>query len=597
MSRRKKFCCLARCLSVGLLTVSLRAAVASEDFLLKTALDSQATAVERIRAFTDLRAVAGERSIPALVALLDDPTWAFCARSALEVMPGETADQALLVALRSASDDMRRLGLMNSLGARRVDNAVPDIAKFLASTNSNLIAGALDALGRIGSVRAADAAAAYQPVEALRASWGDSLLRMAEALRSSDPGKSGELYHAVKAKGAPPQAAAATIALAHLSEQPAVMIVDALKADESTLRVAALAVIRSGEFGPPLIQAVARVFPSLPADIQVQVLSVLYDRGDRAAAAIARGALGATDSAVRSAAAKLLSVVGDAADAPALMSMMTGAEEPAVSARLALARIPGGETTALLITAFHGGGEARAAALEVLVSRGYRPLLDDLLRPEIYADAALGRFAANAVLTLGTGADLERVLALHRTLPSSDRGPLETALRRLASKTSTPDEAAARIFSAAEKLPLAERSPLLVMLAGISGDLAFKSLSGMLASDSADTRKAALRALANWRDIRPGNTLLAIARKDPDPQVRAVAVQSATTVFSKSALGGAAAPKPELVPPALDGLRQTWKVAEDPAAKNAIISALRGLKEPKAVAAADELERAVKQRK
>jgi hypothetical protein len=294
---------------------------------------------------------------------------------------------------------------------------------------------------------------------------------------------------------------------------------------------------------------------------------------------------------VRAAAAKLLSVVGEPADAPALLGMVVGAGEPAIAARLALARIGGADTTALLLKAFHQGGEVRVAALEVLVSRGHRTLLSDLLQPEVFADESFRTVAANAIQTLGTEADVERVLDLHRKLPVGQRGPLETALRRLAGKHPAPDAAAALVFAAAEKLPVAERGPLYVTLAAIGGDAALTSLSGMLKSESVEHRKAALRALGNWRDVRPASSLLVVARDDADAGARALAVRSATTLFTKSAFGENNAPVPKQVSAAIDGLRKTWTAAEQPAEKNGVVAALRTLKDPKAVAAAEELDK------
>jgi HEAT repeat protein len=296
---------------------------------------------------------------------------------------------------------------------------------------------------------------------------------------------------------------------------------------------------------------------------------------------------------VSAAGAKLLSAIGEPSDAPALLRLMVGPEEPALSARLALMRIPGPETTALLLEAFHGkDAEARVAALEVLVGRGHRALLSELLKPELFADEAFRPLAANAVLTLGTGDDLGRVLEFHRTLPLAQRGPLEAALRRIAAKHPSADAAATTVLAAAAQLPLGEAAPLYTILAGIGGDAALAAFSGMLNSSSADQRNAALRALGSWRDTAPTALLLDIASHDADPGVRTLAVRSATTLFTKSAFGGNNAPVPALVPRAIEGLRKTWAAAQ-PAEKSAVISALRSLKDPRAVAAAEELEKSV----
>jgi HEAT repeat protein len=573
------------------LFVLLHAMAATESALLETALDPQAGVVERTRAFTDLRAVATDASVDRLAALLGDRRWSYAARSVLEVMPGPKADRALLAALESPSDPALAAGLVNSLGRRRSESAIPIIAPLMASSEPALADAAVNALGNIGSARAADALTGFQPAAAVRAVWADAVLRAAEALRSSDRARSTDLYRIVVKSGSPAQSAVAAIALARASEDPLPMITTGLKSPDAAQRRAVLASIRAGEFGPGLIEAVAQIFPALSTDVQVQVLSVLQDRGDREAAPLARAALAGSDITVRAAAARLLSVVGDGSDVPALIRLMTGSEEPAPSARLALTRVPGNEAAMLLLERYRGDSGDRAAALEVLVSRGYRALLPELLRPENFTDGAFGRSVANAIVTLGAAGDLERVLSLYCTVRPNDRAMLEPAVRRIAAKDPSADVAATHVIAAIGKLPIAERGSLIAVLAGIGGDRAFAFVAGMLESGSAETRRAALRTFGSWRDSRPSSTMFATARNDPDATVRSVALQSATALFRRSAMdpdGPAAATRRSA---AIAGLRQIWELAEQPEARNAVVVALRGLKDPKAIAVAEELEK------
>lgn len=559
---------------------------------MKIAADSNAGAVERMRAFTELRAVATEQTIPALAALLPDPIWSYPARSVLEIMPEPAAERALLRALESERELRIRVGLVNSLGNRRSAAAVPAVAKLLSSSERTLTDAAIDALGNIATVEAGTALAAFDPPQALRPAWADALLRVAQALRGSNPAKSLEFSRRVQARASPPQAAAAALIAAHVAPNSTEDVVAGLASPERAAREAALASIRAGEFGSVLTAAVARRFSGLPRDVQVQVLSVLYDRADRASAPLARTALTAQDVEVRTAAAKLLSVVGDSSDAAALMRMMSGTEGPAVAARLALARLPGEDISPRLLEAFRRGGADRIEALEVLVTRGYRPVFADLLQPALYADDALARAAANGILALARATDLPAVLKLHGELAPAQRGSLEGALRRVATRNASPDVAAAQVAAAAQKLPAGEAEPLYVVLTAIGGDAAFRALTDLLHAPVVETRKAAARAFANWRERRAGPALLVAAKQEADPSVRTLAVESAVAVYARNALGPNGRPRPEAVPAAVDGLRQAWSVADQRGAKNAVLTALRGLKDPVATAAATELERA-----
>jgi HEAT repeat protein len=566
-------------------------AVRSEAAWLSVALEQGADANVRSRAFAELRAVASESSVPRLAPLLNDPAWSFAARSVLEVMPGESADAALLQALESVTDASLRAGFINSLGHRRTTGAVPQIAKFLAG-EASVARAAANALGDIGSIAAGEALVAHDPGAEMREAWADALLRVAELQRASAPVKAVHWYRAVGSKADAPQRAAAAIGLARLSDDAAAGVAGALKSDLPDMQSAALAVIRSGELGPVLTTAVAQAFATLAPDLQVQVLSALYDRADPAALAVARRALASKQTPVVTAAAKLLSVIGGAAEVPALLGLCVGPDEPGPAARLALARIPGEEITNLLLGQLRGSNVAqRAAALDVLVARGHRPLVSELLRAELYRDAALGRSATNALAVLGRGEDLSRVLELHHHLPAERRSLLEPAVRRLAEKHSAPSEAAAMIVASAGTLPLEEAAPLFITLAGIGGDAALSILSKLAKSPTPEKRMIAVRALGNWRDARAAPTLLSVVREDADAAVRQQAVQSAIAVFRKSVLGPEGGVAAGLVPAAVTGLKQTWEAAQRAEDKNAVVGALKALKDPRAVGAAEELEK------
>ncbi len=583
-------------LTLGLvLSVPLHAAVAAEDILLKTALDARAGSVERARAFADLRAVATEKSISALAALLNDRAWSHPARSVLEALPGPAADRALLQALDAVSDETLRAGVVNSLGHRRCTEAAAPIAKLLGAGSSVMTEAALNALGEIASSRALEALLAYQPTAASTTSWADALVRAADSLQRRDRSNAFKAYQLVVSRGPDAQVVAATVGLAHLAEDPVWSVVDALSSKRRPRQLAALALLRAGEFGPALTEAVGRSFGTLAPPLQMQVLSVLQDRGDRAAVSTARTGIRSSDTTVRAAAAKLLAVFGEESDAAGLVPMMTGEDDLAAAARLALSRLPGDHPTRLLLDAFHGTGAVRAAALEVLVARGYRALVPELVRPELYADEDFSGPAANALATLGTGRDFRAALELYRQFPPARRPLLDAALRRLATKDSDAATATAAVVAALEKLPASESGSLYVLLAAIGGDAAFDALSAAAKSAAVEQRKAALRAFGNWRDTQPTTFLLERARDDVDAAVRSSAVRAATNLYSKSAFGGAGAgPVAALVPGTIEGLKKTWPLATNRMDRNAILVALRGLKDPNAKALADEWEAVMK---
>ncbi len=100
-----------------------------------------------------LRLVGGPDSVPVLAALALKPETTDAARYALERIPGEEADRALVEALGKTAGAVRR-GIVFSLGERKTAAAVPALAGLAAGKDAALAMDAVKALGKIGGAEA-----------------------------------------------------------------------------------------------------------------------------------------------------------------------------------------------------------------------------------------------------------------------------------------------------------------------------------------------------------------------------------------------------------------------------------------------------------
>jgi len=116
---------------------------------LAAVLSSDATRGAKIFACRQLAVCGGVEDVPALAALLPAIETSDMARIAIERIPGAEADAALLDALGKA-DAKSKIGIVNSLGARKAASAVSAIAPLLASDDALLANAAAAALGHIG---------------------------------------------------------------------------------------------------------------------------------------------------------------------------------------------------------------------------------------------------------------------------------------------------------------------------------------------------------------------------------------------------------------------------------------------------------------
>ena len=103
--------------------------------------------------------IGSEACVPVLKPMLTkDEKSADWARYALEGIPGDAVDKALI---RAAADTSgrARIGILNSLGNRKSKAAVKTLARFTKNRDKAVASAAIAALGQIGGDDATDAVA------------------------------------------------------------------------------------------------------------------------------------------------------------------------------------------------------------------------------------------------------------------------------------------------------------------------------------------------------------------------------------------------------------------------------------------------------
>lgn len=170
-------------------------------------LASDATKDAKLFACRQLALCGGADNVPALAPLLTSIETSHAARIALERIPGAEADAALLDALGKA-DAKSKIGIVNSLGARKTTSAIPAIAPLLSSSDPQLADSAAAALGHIGGP---DAVKALQGrvAKTARDTAANALLECAE--HAADVKTAAKIYHSVS--GSKPVARAARLGL------------------------------------------------------------------------------------------------------------------------------------------------------------------------------------------------------------------------------------------------------------------------------------------------------------------------------------------------------------------------------------------------
>jgi len=116
-------------------------------------LKSDAKYAGKQYACRELSIIGTQQSVPALAPMLTNQEYSDMARYALERIPGEAADKALLDALPKA-EGKAKIGIVNSLGERGHKPAAGEIGKLVDNSDRVLAGAAISALGKIGGADA-----------------------------------------------------------------------------------------------------------------------------------------------------------------------------------------------------------------------------------------------------------------------------------------------------------------------------------------------------------------------------------------------------------------------------------------------------------
>ncbi len=369
--------------------------------------------------------------------------------------------------------------LAQMLGAAKDASAVDTLAKAALNQDPVVAYAAADALGAVGTDKAADA---------LLKAWGsgsqgalaNGMLKCAEARRAAgDAARARMLYEACREKGPVAHKAAALRGLASLEPQPAAAV-------------------------KPAVQALLRDESEL-----VRLTGI--------------------HAAVRDA---------DEAALPLLFDMTFKPGEEGRAATLALAAMSAKGTDAFLYGEMAKEGPERVKAIGLLAARGQPELVLRLCDAELYAVSGANAAAGDAFRTGVRQETFAQALAFaFGPLPSVQRGPLASALASVAQQL--PDQARVmrEIGDLLAKTEVSSRADMLGLLAGIQTEGARDLLATQAKSDDVELRKAVVRVFSKWSTPLAVPPLLTLAKQDSDRGVKILATRGLLSLVQKPDVG------------------------------------------------------------
>ncbi len=471
-----------------------------------------------------IEAIGSDAAIPALTALIAgaDDRVADSARMALQSIPTEKAAAALLDGLKQAPSPARKIGFVQSLGARGYEPALPDLIALHADANLELALAAVDATAKIGGAKAETALAALR--------YGSEGRLQSQAETGALIATQDQAVLASMAARSPNRAARSGAFAKAIDESPSrgrkllqeILADDSIAHREDLLRIA----VRSDQAS--LRRDALKALPTLPPAEQAAIIGALPDGRSTAHESAVLPLADSANEQLQLQAIEALGRIGTVKSLPRLLSAIGSRNRDLrEAAAAALARVPDARIDKQLRKAVQTGtDEERILAVKGLSSRnspGAAALLNEIAAN---ADNAL-ELRREAVDAMEGAGDASSFKALVGLVVSENQSRLRrdalVGIKRMSRRAADPASAWEAFdwgFAATAADPEA-RIALISIIDSASTPEAIDFLKTTWAAGDEATRDAILRALPAWRNWDAGHFMADLLESgDANPELR-----------------------------------------------------------------------------
>ena len=492
-------------------------------------LRSNAPEADKAIACKKLAIDGSNESISDLASLLKDEKLASWARIAIEAIPGPAADEALVSASKTLQGRLL-VGVINSLGVRRVALAHDSLKDRIVDKDSDVASAAAVALGRIGSTNSAEVLSkmlATVPIN-VRSAVAEGLVLCAEQLNRD--GKNADairIFDDVRTAQVPKQRvleATRGAILARKADGVPLLLEQLRSADETMFRVG-LSTARELS-GREVDKALAAELTKATPEHAALVIHAMADRKATVDMAAILKSAQIGQSLVRMSAIQALARVGDVSCVPALLEIALENETDLASAA----------KTTLAEMSDEGVSKAIADRLSKADGKLMTTLIEVVGLRRIEATADLIKALSNSEKSIRSAA----LVSLGNTVPPSQLSVLidqvitpkraedlevaTKALKMAAVRMPDREECGSKLSSATEKASLPTKIAILEILGAVGGTKALQAIEQAAKSNDEQLKDMSSRLLGDWMTIDAAPVLLNLAKSGPADkyQVRAL---------------------------------------------------------------------------
>jgi hypothetical protein len=307
------------------------------------------------------------------------------------------------------------------------------------------------------------------------------------------------------------------------------MVLELIQDKDKDVRAVGLDQIRAEAKGEAATKRFAAELPKLPADAQAALVRALADRGDAAARPAVLSLLESTrEESVRVAALEALGALGEPADLQILVkALAANSKNERAAARASLVRLRGDTVPKAMIDAKSVAPvPTRIALIEILTERRALETVPNILVSALN-DAPVRSAALTSLSQLAGPEHVTGMLqAVLRTEKGAEREAAEKAVAQVCARVREIDKRADPVLAAITELSPTQQAELLPTLGRVGGPAALEIIEMAIASDNGLRHDNGLRGLCNWPDASVASRLIDLAKSEPHPEHRQMALSA-----------------------------------------------------------------------
>ncbi len=490
---------------------------------LLTVLRSDAPSGDKAIACKNLAIYGSSAAVADLAKLLPDAQLSSWARTALESIPGEAADEALRAATESLEGKLL-VGTINSIGVRRDANAVDALSPKLQHVDVEVASAAAVALGRIGNAAAADSlrkSLAAAPAN-VRTSIAEGCVLCAERMMAE--GKSAEavaIYDEVRVAEVPMQriVEATRGAILARGQDGIPLLLEQFQSPQKPLFQLALTTAR--EFpGGDIDKALVAELKSTTPDRAALVVQAMADRPDTVVLAAVLKAAEQGPKEVRLSAIDALGRVGDLSCLDSLLKMALDTDaDLSQIAKITLAEVPGEKIDTQILVLLESARGKMYPLLLQLVGQRRIDAVPELLKAIDNSDKDV---RSAALIALGETVRLQKLpVLISQVVSPKHREDAPVALQALkAASIRMPDReaCATELATAIDRTKaVPTKISLLQILGEMGGTKALAAIGAAARSSDPQLQDSSSRLLGEWMTEDAAPVLLDLAKIPTNP--------------------------------------------------------------------------------